>query len=249
MDPTSNIETKLLQQVTDALRLEMEPYYKRLKQDFERLKALVSLSIELRTPPITLAEQIDVAESSDDVLRAAVVLAHAHLEEFLRTLAAIFLPIANEQVLNGIPLAGTTQTGRPEKFFLGRLLRHKGKLVDEVIRESVEAYLDKSTFNSVTEIVSFLRAMGLELSVDQDVLKDVEEMIERRHAIVHRGDRLKIESLGDSKLQPIPSRDVLRWISASQLLLLNLVPTAFMKQLNVEEFVKKYTLPVKIKNE
>jgi hypothetical protein len=77
-----------------------------------------------------------------DILRAGVVLLHASLEDFLRSLAAVFLPAAEEKVLDSIPLVGTVQTGHPEKFFLGKLAVHRGKKVDNVIAESVKKYLD-----------------------------------------------------------------------------------------------------------
>ena len=57
------------------------------------------------------------------------------------------MPTADEETLNKIPLAGAS--GRAEKFQLGRLAEHRGKKVDDVIRESVEAYMERSTLNSV----------------------------------------------------------------------------------------------------
>src|SRR5437588_8261871 len=56
-----------------------------------------------------------------DVLRAAVVFAHATLEDFIRSICAYFLPHADPSVLDEIPLVGLNASGRPEKFLLGRL--------------------------------------------------------------------------------------------------------------------------------
>jgi hypothetical protein len=72
---------------------------------------------------------------TEDILRAAVVLLHATLEDFLRYIGALYLPEGNEETLNRISLAGTHE--RPEKFFLGRLAQHRGKTVDALIVESV----------------------------------------------------------------------------------------------------------------
>src|SRR5882724_1600829 len=71
-----------------------------------------------------------------DVLRAAVVFAHATLEDFIRSICAYFLPQADASVLDEIPLAGLNSAGRPEKFLLDRLTTHRVKSVDQVIRLS-----------------------------------------------------------------------------------------------------------------
>ena len=46
-----------------------------------------------------------------DLLPAAVVFIHASLEDFLRALAAISLPNADEDILNSIPLKDLNITG------------------------------------------------------------------------------------------------------------------------------------------
>ena len=59
------------------------------------------------------------------------------------------LPIANEDAPNDVPLVGGS--GRSEKFQLGKLARHRGKKIDDVIRESVAAYMERYTFNNVLQ--------------------------------------------------------------------------------------------------
>src|SRR6266550_5269430 len=86
-------------------------------------------------------------QTKDDILRAAVVFLHATLEDFLRYIGARYIPSGSEDVLNKISLIGSSDVLRPEKFFLGKLAKHRDKKVDQLIAESVEAHLDKRSFN------------------------------------------------------------------------------------------------------
>ena len=73
-----------------------------------------------------------------DVLRAATVFLHASLEDFLRSLAYWRLPEANEPVIKKIPIGG--KLGHGIKFERDELGKHRGKTVDELIKESVDDY-------------------------------------------------------------------------------------------------------------
>src|SRR5688572_17484721 len=70
-----------------------------------------------------------------DILRAAVVLLHASLEDVLRSVAYWKLPFACADVLNAIPLKGYGP--HPKKFSLGDLADFRGMMVDEVFTQSV----------------------------------------------------------------------------------------------------------------
>jgi hypothetical protein len=142
-----------------------------------------------------------------------VVLTHAHLEDSLRTLAETFLPLASEEALNNVPFVGTP--GRPEKFFLGKLAKHRTKTVDELIRESVREHLDRSNFNNVTEIASLLQGLGIPVPESQkENLPLIDAMIQRRHLIVHRGDRVKSKD-GCLQTQVINIAEVHEWMNAT----------------------------------
>jgi RiboL-PSP-HEPN len=143
-----------------------------------------------------------------DILRAGVVLLHASLEDFLRSLATVFLPIADEQVLDSIPLVGTGQTGHPEKFFLGKLAAHRGKTVDDVITESVRQYLEYSNYNNASDIAGLLRKIGVDASGVKDMFADIERIIKRRHQIVHRADRVQAKGSGHHYAQSINPEQV-----------------------------------------
>jgi hypothetical protein len=217
---------------------DLEPYLALIVAGMLRATNLVKRAIELND------------EASDEVLRAVVVLMHAYLEDFLRTLALILLPIAGEDALNDVPLAGLNKTGRAEKFFLGKLVRHREKGVDDLIKESVAEHLERSTFNSVTEVMAFLDGLGLQLprqdenmravlriSVEEEskVPSALEAMMQRRHYIVHRADKAK----HGSGLQSIDANDVLDWLRAATYFMTILAKTSFFRQHPVKEFAKR----------
>src|SRR5207237_6949196 len=84
-----------------------------------------------------------------DLLRAAVVLLHATLEDLLRSLCDWKMPGANPEAFSEVPLVGTrgkTRSGLPE------LATFRGRTVDEIIARSVSEFLQKSTFNNPGDI-------------------------------------------------------------------------------------------------
>jgi hypothetical protein len=188
-------------------------------------------------------------ETAAEILRAVVVLNHAYLEDFLRNVALWLMPIAGEETLNKIPLAGVT--GRAEKFQLGKLAEHRGKKIDDVIRKSVEAYMERSTFNNVTEIMAFLDSVNVKLPsreeierspseiprlpIEGDVLRLLDAMMKRRHHIVHRADKAMT---GDG-LQEITDTDVMSWLAATMTFTLSIAIENFMQRHSQGEFQKE----------
>src|SRR5947208_1955802 len=77
------------------------------------------------------------AVQESDILRAAVVLLHATLEDLLRSLADWKLPTAPPEALADIPLAGTK--GK-KTLGLQELAGFRGRRVDDVIALSVTEY-------------------------------------------------------------------------------------------------------------
>lgn len=144
-----------------------------------------------------------------DILRAAVVLLHASLEEFLREIARERLPQAGPEALNAVPLPGAGP--RPERFSLGALTPFKGQTVDDLIAISVTEYLDRSNWNNNNDLVSSLRMYGVntnELGVDWAGL---EGLMKRRHHIVHQTDRNPDVGRGRPRAQPISVGTVRQW--------------------------------------
>lgn len=149
-----------------------------------------------------------------DVLRAATVFTHAALEEVFRGLVGWKYPSAAEILLNEIPLIGISETGRPEKFFLGKLGAHRNKTVQQLIDESVSSYVGNMTVNNTTEISSFVRKLGVEPDMVNHQFAAISELIERRHHIVHQADRNDVGGHGNHRAQALHSQTVENWISA-----------------------------------
>jgi hypothetical protein len=132
------------------------------------------------------------------------------------------LPEADEKALNNIPLI--TESGRAEKFALGSLAKLKGKTIDEVISESVSNYYERSNFNNTTEINALLKDLGINTSKIKHHFPELNNLMNRRHYIVHRADKAKktetsskkIVSLHELRKNPgalvaIKSSEVLKW--------------------------------------
>lgn len=197
----------LLQQVTAEREFErqledrLRPYLGRLEENVARVTRLLRF----------FDEELGKLDGGDDILRAAVVFIHAYLEDFLRSLAAELLPAGDERSFEDIPLTGSKSSGRGEKFALGQLAQHRGKTVDQLLRQSVSDYLNRSNFNSTTEIASLLVKLGFRPEQHNKAFDAIDRMIERRHQIVHRADKRS----GETTLQPIKRAEVVEWLQAT----------------------------------
>jgi RiboL-PSP-HEPN len=144
-------------------------------------------------------------ELASDILRAAVVLLHATLEDFLRSVEDRLLPYCGEDALKDVPLIGQ---GKNAKLHLGNLAAHRGKSVLDVIQDSVKEYLDKKTYNNIPTIENLLKKLGIDPSAVSSLHPPIGRLITRRHQIVHRGDKQ------NGKLKPISPEQVEKWIKA-----------------------------------
>jgi hypothetical protein len=192
------------EQVEDVIAL----HVMRAKENIHRVTNLVTLWLSLKR-----STEFSSNTAVDEILRASVVFTHATLEDFLRTLAAKLLPEAGEQILNQIPLIGMdTPSGRAEKFSLGRLAKLKGQTVDQVIADSVSKYLEHSNFNNVKDIVVLLESLNLDVSQVSSSFPKIEELMSRRHLIVHRADRVGSLSNNQKDVLEIDGETVLGWL-------------------------------------
>jgi hypothetical protein len=212
-----------------------KPYIHHLSQNMNRAAGLVFFASKLRDRNATTAQ---------DMLRAVVVLNHAYLEDLLRTFASELLPEANETALDEIPLAGVSSSGRAEKFFLGKLARHKGKLVDEVLRESVSEYLERFTFNSVSDIAQLLTTLGFKVTEHNEEFPQLEKMMQRRHQIVHRADRVKGAEPETYALQPIEPSEVEAWLQATANFMASLMQSRSRKLYPPEKIAEMFNIRI-----
>ena len=143
-----------------------------------------------------------------DVLRAAVVLLHASMEDVLRSLAYWKLPSAAPSVLEKVALVGGANT----KFHLGNLAAHRGKTVEQVIKDSVDAYLERSNYNNCDEVTGLLSSIGLNIAPVQRYFPALESSMKRRHQIVHRADANPNTGRGSHKVSSIAPKTLDGWI-------------------------------------
>lgn len=149
--------------------------------------------------------------STSDVLRAATVFLHSSLEEVIRNLFRWKLPDAPGDALNDVPLVGLSPTHRPTAFLLGKLAPHRGRFVDNVIRESIDEYVNHFNVNNTTELSRCLVLIGLEPAPFSPYFPLVASMMQRRHQIVHQMDRNEAVGAGHHRAHSISVLQVERW--------------------------------------
>jgi hypothetical protein len=71
---------------------------------------------------------------------------------------------------------------------LGALNAHRGKTVDDLIQESVENFLDRESFGSCADVEEVLTQIGLDAAPFKPLYADLDQMMKRRHRIVHEAD-------------------------------------------------------------
>ena len=144
-----------------------------------------------------------------DVLRAATVLLHASVEDVLRSLAYWKLPTAAPASLESIPLVGGTAT----KFNLSTLAAHRGKLVGDLIKESVDANLERSNYNNTNEVSNLLGAIGLNTAPLTGFFPILDVQMRRRHQIVHRADANPNVGRGNHRVSNLAPATLDDWIA------------------------------------
>lgn len=146
-----------------------------------RVKGLIAL-YDSRAPA---AGQGRRSVADTDLLRAAVVLLHASLEDVVRSVTEAKLPTAAADKLAGVPLPG----GSAEKFTMPELAKHRGKTVDALVAESVIASLQRANYNHPGDVERALEQVGIAKAAVDLVRDKLASMMSRRHWIVHRADR------------------------------------------------------------
>jgi hypothetical protein len=156
--------------------------------NMQRIGGLTRLVCSGTGPLTPAAIAIESESVRADLFRAIVVFLHAAFEDILRTAARQRLCTATSEVLKDIPLIGTSKFGRADKFHLGTLNAHRGKTVDQLIQESVDGYLDRESFGSCADVDEVLSQMGLDTTPFKSLYVDLDQMMKRRHRIVHEAD-------------------------------------------------------------
>lgn len=157
----------------------IERHYDRFGKNSARVKVLIGSATMMTNADPKLRPH------AEDLLRAATVFLHATVEELLRGLAQAHLPSSSESTLDEIPLAGSKDTLRAAKFQLGALAKHRGKSVDDLIAESVQAHITRRTFSNIPEIMALLDQLDFKNpNLGNDLIHKIGALIARRHEIV-----------------------------------------------------------------
>ena len=132
------------------------------------------------------------AVNHTDILRAALVLLHASLEDYLRSLLIWKIDTFDKDYLNG----GNFSIGNnnhQNRIYLGDLscFRETDKSIAELITDSVRHHLENNkSFSNLGEVKGALIQSGIsKAEVDQHDFGKLFTMIKRRHDIVHKADR------------------------------------------------------------
>ena len=158
----------------------------RFRTNMRRIDGLTGLVYTGSVPSTPTAVENDSVRA--DLFRAIVVFLHATFEDILRTAARERLGVAKPEVLKDIPLIGLSRFRRAERFHLGDLGPHRGKTVDQLIQESVQRHLDSESFGSCADVDEILKKMGVDTTPFKSLYGDLDQMMKRRHRIVHEAD-------------------------------------------------------------
>jgi hypothetical protein len=139
----------------------------------------------------TILDSGDFFRFQNDIFRMATVLLHSSFETTLREIIRMRLKEISRKKPPNIPLVGSA--GRSEKFTFADIHKYRDRTVSQLIDDSIDEYVSTMTFSSSDSIVSKLKSVELDVSNFSNHLGTLNEMIMRRHKIVHEADH-KIEN-------------------------------------------------------
>lgn len=145
-----------------------------------------------------------------DLLRAAVVLLHATLEDLVRSLSEWKLPDRPADNFKDIPLYRREEKST-DKFTLVDLAASRGRAVSDVVTESVHAWLAHYSYNGKEQLAFALNRLGLTGDAFHQFDDDLDAMIKRRHLIAHRADWNQTLGTGQHHARSLQSATVRRW--------------------------------------
>lgn len=162
-----------------------------------------------------LAQQnIGDVQLANDVLRAAVVFLHSTLEEVIRNLYLHKLPDVAPESLNKVPFVGQESSHRPRGIQLGELLPFRGRFVENVIRESINEYVNTININNSNQLVECLKLADVSHEPLRHFYEPLDSLMKRRHQVVHQMDRSnELDPLAAS-VNDIDEASVVVWRSA-----------------------------------
>jgi hypothetical protein len=89
--------------------------------------------------------------------------------------------------------------------------------VDQVIGERIGAYLERSNFNNIEDVVHALERVGIETNLLDPYKDALAALMQRRHWIVHRADNFaSTDALGAPQPRSITVSTVETWTESVQ---------------------------------
>lgn len=151
-----------------------------------------------------------------DLLRAAVVLLHATLEDLIRSLSEWKLPERPVDSFREIPFYREEHRSA-EKFTLVDLAALRGREVNDVMKESVHAWLARQSYNGKEQLSAALCRLGFVGDEFHRFDDDLDAMMKRRHLIAHRADWNQAPGSGQHRARSLQSATVQEWLTVVRL--------------------------------
>lgn len=175
-------------------------------ENMERSERLIMLYNAL-----VQSEHVKGSVHSTDILRAAVVFMHAALEELIRSLIVAACASAPKAEIDKVPLFSPKRSRQAEKFLLGALIEYKHLTIEDLIQKSIEQHFRNQTFNNRADLMRAMEIIGANKKLADKMLPTLDSMLDRRHQIVHRVDRPKIEDDQWIRATSLSPRHVEKW--------------------------------------
>lgn len=170
-----------------------------------------------------LVRVFEVGGGNSDILRAAVVLLHAALEELVRSTVRVLLPRSPRPFEKMVFAWFGSEKRGPDKISLQQLADFRGKTVEEILDRAFEYHLDHSSYNYPAEVIGALRELRVTLPPEEElrpILRELSPMMARRHRIAHCADAER----GGQGLQQLEAQEVMTWLEAVRALGVLVVP-------------------------
>ena len=193
------------------------PLGQRIQVNLERIANLLQLYSFMEISRKSLPDDKKyLTIDGSDILRSVVVLAHATLEDYLRSLIKLSWLEKDDDFIKE-KLSNIKGRFGEKVFTIEDLINKKNKTIKAFFEEYLLGYIDNHlTFNDETQIVNYLKQCNAFNQKCKDCLKDIAEMTKRRHKIVHHADKSGTDKKTFSRISP---SEVTRWVDSLSVLI------------------------------
>jgi hypothetical protein len=169
----------------------------------------------LKLFPIIKADKKRKNSYPHDILRSAVVLLHASLEDLLRELLRIKASHDPNILYEHLRFPHASDPSKSvEQIRVAAPEQFRGKTIDELIDICISNHLSRRTFNSKEDIVAALGPLGLNEGDYASYYSDIEAAVKRRHKIVHESDRTAHGTSTHGTPASLTEQEVTAWVRA-----------------------------------